>query len=125
MVDTGPTSLGSTGNVSFGIGELIEIGKRGPRKNAADLRVDEASEQALAALGGRIADGTELLGKLAYLAARRNVVATNLEDAKKLLIEAMSFSSHDEIERYVMEQMRKRFPSLITEAGRPSSERPA
>ena len=81
----GPTSLGSTGNVSLGIGELIEIGKRGPRRNAADLRVNEASQEAIAALGGRIADGTELLGKLAYLTARRDVVSTNLEDAKKLL----------------------------------------
>jgi len=56
---------------------------------------------------------------------KRVIRSANLEDAKKLLVEAMSFSSHDEIERYVMEQMRKRFPSLITEAGRPSSERPA
>jgi len=49
--------------------------------------------------------------------------STNLTDAKKLLEEAMAFSSHDEIERYVLEQMQKRFPTLFPDAGRVASER--
>jgi phosphotransferase system enzyme I (PtsI) len=40
----------------------------------------------------------------------------DVRDARKLLEAAMAFSSHDEIERYVLDEMRKRFPDLISEA---------
>ncbi|HSD91027.1 MAG TPA: TolC family protein [Kofleriaceae bacterium] len=81
----GPTSLRDTGNVSLGVSELVELGKRAPRRAAADARSREVQEQAVAALGARLADGTEALGKLAYLTARRDVVSANLEAARKLL----------------------------------------
>src|SRR5207248_2852311 len=48
---------------------------------------------------------------------KRVIRAADLRDARKLLDEAMAFSSHDEIERYVMEEMHKRFPQLISEGG--------
>lgn len=83
--DTGPTSFDRTGNVSVGIGELFELGKRGPRREAADLRTREAGEAAVGALGGRLGDATATLGRLAYVASRRDVVAQNLADARKLL----------------------------------------
>jgi len=35
----------------------------------------------------------------------------------------MAFSSHDEIERYVLDEMKKRFPQLISDAGRAAGER--
>ncbi len=53
---------------------------------------------------------------------KRVIRSAELCDAKKLLEAAMAFSSHDEIERYVMAEMRKRFPQLITDAGRAASE---
>jgi phosphotransferase system enzyme I (PtsI) len=56
---------------------------------------------------------------------KRVIRSAELCDAKKLLEEAMAFSSHDEIERYVMTEMRKRFPQLITDAGRAASENTA
>jgi cobalt-zinc-cadmium efflux system outer membrane protein len=77
-------SLGQTTNFQLGIGELVEIGKRGPRQNAADARAREAGELAVGALGGRLTDATTALGKLAYVAARRAVVAANLDAAQKL-----------------------------------------
>ena len=49
---------------------------------------------------------------------KRVLRASTVEDAKKLLDAAMSFSSHDEIERYVLEQMQKRFPHIFHGAGR-------
>ena len=55
---------------------------------------------------------------------KRVLRSAELSDAKKMLDAAMAFSSHDEIERYVLEQMRKRYPQLISEAGRAASERP-
>jgi cobalt-zinc-cadmium efflux system outer membrane protein len=80
----GPTSFSQTGNFSVGLGELVEIGKRGPRGNAADLRAREAGEAAVGALGARLGDATETLGKLAYVASKRDVVAANLLAARQL-----------------------------------------
>lgn len=76
--------LADTTNYQVGLSELIEIGKRGPRKNAADTRAREAGEVSLASLGDRIGDVTQALGKLAYSQAKRDVSAANLADAEQL-----------------------------------------
>jgi phosphoenolpyruvate-protein phosphotransferase (PTS system enzyme I) len=55
---------------------------------------------------------------------KRVLRSADVEDAKRLLDAAMAFSSHDEIERYVLDEMKKRFPQLVTEAGRAPAERP-
>src|SRR3989442_10536360 len=39
---------------------------------------------------------------------KRVIRAADVRDARKMLDEAMAFSSHDEIERYVLEQMQRR-----------------
>jgi cobalt-zinc-cadmium efflux system outer membrane protein len=77
-------SLGKTLIYTAGIEQLIELGKREPRRNAADLRGRAAEETVTSTLGERLGDATAVLGKLAYLAARRGVVATNLAAADKL-----------------------------------------
>ena len=77
-------SLGQTLIFTAGVDQLIELGKRGPRQSAADLRARAQAETAAGALGGRIGEATQALGKLAYVAARRGVVATNLAAAEKL-----------------------------------------
>jgi cobalt-zinc-cadmium efflux system outer membrane protein len=77
-------TLGQTTNVQVGIGELFEIGKRGPRSSAADLRAREAGQLAVNTLGGRIGEATQNLGKLAFVVARRDVVAANLAAARTL-----------------------------------------
>jgi len=87
--DGGPTShmpltLADTTNFEVGVGELIEIGKRGPRKDAADTRAREAGETAVGALGERLNDATTTLGKLTYASAKRDVAAANLDAATKL-----------------------------------------
>jgi phosphotransferase system enzyme I (PtsI) len=56
---------------------------------------------------------------------KRVLRSANLADAKDLLTEAMSFSSVDEIEGYVLGEMRKRYPQLVKSAGRAASERGA
>lgn len=76
--------LSQTTNFQLGIGELFEIGKRGPRRNAADLRARAAGENAIGALGARLGEATANLGKLAFVVARRDVVAANLDAARKL-----------------------------------------
>jgi outer membrane protein, heavy metal efflux system len=82
---TGPTSITRTSNITVGVSELFEIGKRGPRYAAAAARTDATEQEAIAALGDRLATATDMLGKLAYLSARRDVVAANLDAAQKLL----------------------------------------
>jgi len=56
---------------------------------------------------------------------KRVLRSANLADAKDLLTEAMSFTSVDEIEGYVLGEMRKRYPQLVKSAGRAASERGA
>ena len=80
----GPTGLRQTTNVTVGVGELVEIGKRGPRAAAADARTRAAGEQAIGTLGERLGDAIGTLGKLVYVTVRRDVVAANLEAARKL-----------------------------------------
>ncbi|MEP6859718.1 MAG: TolC family protein [Deltaproteobacteria bacterium] len=79
-----PLSLGQTTNYEIGVGQLIELGKRGPRRHAADTRMREAGEAAVGALGDRLNDATTALGKLTYAASKRDVAAANLDAAKKL-----------------------------------------
>jgi len=78
-------SLGQTLIYTAAIDQLIELGKREPRRQAADLRVQAAAQTAAGTLGQRVGDATQLLGKLAYLAARRGVLVNNLAEANKLL----------------------------------------
>jgi phosphotransferase system enzyme I (PtsI) len=46
---------------------------------------------------------------------KRVVRSANLRDARELLEAAMSFTSVDEIERFVLTEMRRRFPQLVAE----------
>jgi cobalt-zinc-cadmium efflux system outer membrane protein len=77
-------SLGKTLIFTAGVDQLIELGKRGPRQNAADLRVRAAAETTAGTLGARLGEATQMLGKLAYVAARHGAAAANLAAAEKL-----------------------------------------
>ncbi|HEY0250959.1 MAG TPA: TolC family protein, partial [Kofleriaceae bacterium] len=82
---TTPTlGLDQTTNYQIGITEMIELGKRSHRQHAADSRAREAGETAVGALGDRLGDVTQALGKLTYASAKRDVAAANLTAAKKL-----------------------------------------
>lgn len=81
----GPTGIDRTTHVSLGISELVELGKRGPRQAAAALRVQSTEQAAVGILGARLGDALATLGKLAYVSARRDVVARNLDAARELL----------------------------------------
>jgi outer membrane protein, heavy metal efflux system len=85
--------LDQTTNVSAGVSELFELGKRGPRQRAASLRADAAGELATAMLGTRLGEAIATLGKLAYVTARRATVAANLEAARTL--QALERVRHD------------------------------
>src|SRR5690349_21574812 len=57
-----PVGLSDSINFGVGVTELVELGKRGPRAAAADLRTSESGELAVGALGGRVTDATSALG---------------------------------------------------------------
>ena len=80
-----PLPLGKTLIFAVGVDRLVELGKREPRRNAADLRGRAAAETAAGTLGERLGDAMGMLGKLAYLAARRAVVERNLTAANQLM----------------------------------------
>jgi cobalt-zinc-cadmium efflux system outer membrane protein len=80
----GPTGLFQTTSVGIGVSELFEIGKRGPRRHAAELRTHEAVETSVENTGGRLSDATLALGKIAYVVAVRDVAKDNLDAARKL-----------------------------------------
>src|SRR5262249_22560369 len=48
------TSYGTTGNFAVGITQTIELGKRGVRIDAAELRAEESSKTFLDTLGDRV-----------------------------------------------------------------------
>jgi len=77
-------SLSQTTNFQIGVAELVELGKRGPRQNAADMRAREAGEASVGALGGRVGDATTALGHLAYAVAKRDLASVNVDFAHKL-----------------------------------------
>jgi len=85
---TNPTAprlgLADTTNVTAGLTELVELGKRGPRQRAARFRAEAAGQLGAASLGSRVGEATLVLGKLAYVNARRAVVAANLRAAQTL-----------------------------------------
>jgi cobalt-zinc-cadmium efflux system outer membrane protein len=80
-----PLPLGKTLIFTAGVDQLVELGKREPRRNAADLRGRAAVETATGTLGERLGDAIQMLGKLAYLEARKTVVDRNLTAANQLM----------------------------------------
>ncbi len=106
------------------------------------LRLIQASVDGAKAAGIEVAMCGEMAGDPAYAlvllalgldtlsvnpsdipAVKRVIRSADLRDACKPLREAMAFSSHDEIEKYVLDQMKQRFPALITDVGRAPLER--
>ncbi|HTO99394.1 MAG TPA: phosphoenolpyruvate--protein phosphotransferase [Myxococcales bacterium] len=55
---------------------------------------------------------------------KRMIRSAEVCEAKKMLAEAMAFSSHDEIERYVLDYMHRHFPQLIEDRGTQVSDSP-
>ena len=55
---------------------------------------------------------------------KRLIRSARVSEAKKMLEEAMAFSSHDEIERYVYDHMRAHFPQLIGDTAAQPPGRP-
>lgn len=82
-----PSSLSRSGTMSWSVGvsETIELGKRGPRIRAAELRRD-ASEQAYRdALASHMEDARDALARVIYYGARQRVLEERLQAAQDVV----------------------------------------
>lgn len=79
----GGYSFSSTANVGVGVTQTIELGKRGPRVAAAELRAEGAGKGYLDALGDRIADARASLARVAWLRAKMALLEDNLAGARR------------------------------------------
>jgi cobalt-zinc-cadmium efflux system outer membrane protein len=75
-------NFGDTVNYSIGLSETIEIGKRGPRSRAAELRRDSARAETRGVLAERLADARDSLAKIVYLTERGHVLEERLRSAR-------------------------------------------
>ncbi len=83
--DDAPNSVGRTTSLMTGLNEMVELGKRGPRRAAADHRIDAARENVVGALGTRVGDAMTAIGKVAYLSARHDALSVDLASQEQIL----------------------------------------
>jgi len=78
-------AFGDTAIYGFSLSQTLEIGKRGPRIASARLRLSSAAETYLFALSASLGDARAALGRLAYLASRKEALEGNLAAARASL----------------------------------------
>jgi cobalt-zinc-cadmium efflux system outer membrane protein len=81
---TNPRDLPLSRTLIYGVGvsELVELGKRGPRGDAAAKRAYAAERGVASTLGERVADARLALGRLLYAKARANDLDQSLTQAR-------------------------------------------
>jgi cobalt-zinc-cadmium efflux system outer membrane protein len=77
-------SRSDTVNYSVGLSQTIELGKRGPRVQAAKLRRDASSEEYRNTLLGLVSDARAAMTKVAYLGARQHILEDGLVSAQSM-----------------------------------------
>jgi cobalt-zinc-cadmium efflux system outer membrane protein len=77
-------AYGDTINWSVGLSETIELGKRGPRARAAELRRDASRAGAHALLAEHLSDAREAMAKVVYLAERQHLFDERLRSARNV-----------------------------------------
>ncbi len=100
---TNPAGLGysQTSIYSVGLTELVELGKRGPRIEAAELRWNAAKKSAVTTLAERVAEARLALGRSVYLKAKQDVIqeelrsATAVSELEKVRLEQGALSGND------------------------------
>jgi len=68
---------------TVGLSQTIEIGKRGPRIEAASLRLDAAAKSQQATLASRVADARYAMGQVVYFKARLALLEDTLSSMKQ------------------------------------------
>lgn len=76
-------TFGDTVIVGVGLSQTFELGKRGPRGAAADLRARAAELDTTSTLSERITAARDALGRAVHLGLRVNILAQSLDDAER------------------------------------------
>ncbi len=84
---TNPSGLGFSdmGIYSVQLQQTVELGKRGPRIDAAGLRLDEARLGFLDTLAGRVAEVREALANVAHRKARLDLLEQTRDEARTVV----------------------------------------
>ncbi len=72
-------------NLGAGLQETFEIGKRGPRSAAADLRAEEAGASRGDVLLQRVADARDALARVLYLEQRQSILEERVRAAHQMI----------------------------------------
>lgn len=72
-------------NFSVGLQQTFEIGKRGPRGAAADLRAEEARASHGDLLAQKVADARDALARVVYLSARQTILEERVAAARQVV----------------------------------------
>ncbi len=75
---------GDTLNWSLGLSETIELGKRGPRARAAELRRDASRAGARGVLADRLSDARDAMARVVYLTERHRVFDERLRSSRNV-----------------------------------------
>lgn len=84
---TNPGGLGWGDTVNYGasVSQLFEIGKRGPRIEAAKLRLTSTRHAYADTLGGALADTREAIGRVLYLKSRQASLQEQVDTAQQIV----------------------------------------
>ena len=77
-------SRADTLSYSVGLAQTFELGKRGPRSDAAKLHRDASAEEYRGTLLGLLTDAREAMTRVAYLAARQQILDDSLQSAQSM-----------------------------------------
>jgi len=77
-------SRSDTLSYSVGVAQTIELGKRGPRSEAAKLHREASTEEFRGTLLGLLTDAREAMTRVAYLEARQKILNDSLLSAKSM-----------------------------------------
>jgi cobalt-zinc-cadmium efflux system outer membrane protein len=80
----GGMSYGDQLNFTAGITQTVELGKRGPRVDAAELRFKEAGTAYRGTLADRVTDARAALARVVYLKAKMTVLEDNLSGSRRV-----------------------------------------
>ncbi len=119
-----PGGLGfsDTSNFNFGLSQTIELGKRGPRMEAAALRLKEAKKSYEVTLTDRLADARFALARVVYLEARLATLEEGLVSAQRSDELQRSRLDHGGISGNDFDRLQLDTISLETDVARSRSE---
>jgi len=78
-------SRADTLSYSVGVSQTIELGKRGPRVEAAKLRREASSEEYRGTLLGLVSDARAAMTRVTYLDARQHILEDGLASAQSMV----------------------------------------